>query len=108
MPIGAPIRIARADMTRLPKNALSRPPSDPGGGVIWVNSAPLIALMPLNRAVHKIHTSQNKPNAVATSDSVNAIALRMRRRKYNFSISAAMLLNPCLNQGRAQCAAQGG
>ena len=68
MPIGAPIRIASSDIIRLPKNALSRPPSEPGGGVICVNSARFIAATPLTNAVSRIQTSQNRPNTVAASD----------------------------------------
>ena len=87
-PIGVPIRIAISDMIALPKNALSRPPSEPGGGVISVNSAGLIALMPLISAVHKIHTSQNRPKIVAATASVSATAFLMRRRVYSDSIVA--------------------
>src|ERR1700742_3959727 len=87
-PIGVPIRIAISDMIALPKKALSRPPSEPGGGVISVNNAGLIALMPLISAVHKIQTSQNNPKIVAATASVSAIAFLMRRRVYNASIVA--------------------
>ncbi len=41
MPIGVPISAAIMVMTKLPAMALSRPPSLPGGGVIWVNMAML-------------------------------------------------------------------
>src|SRR3974390_2485927 len=38
MPIGVPIRTASVVMIRLPTIGLSRPPSDPGGGVVSVNT----------------------------------------------------------------------
>src|SRR5450432_1696652 len=74
----------------LPKKALSRPPSAPGGGVICVKMDHFIADTPLMKAVHRIHASQNKPNTVAARDSNSAIAFLMRRRRYRFSIVTAM------------------
>src|ERR1700722_19257304 len=88
------MRIASSDMTALPKKALSNPPSEPGGGVISVNSAGFIAAMPLRRAVHRIQTSQNRPNIVAASASDNAITFVSLRRAYKRSICAMSVALP--------------
>src|ERR1700733_11021960 len=88
------MRMARADITALPKKALSNPPSEPGGGVISVNRAGFMAAMPLTRAVHRIHTSQNKPNIVAANASDRATTFFSRRRAYRRSISAMSVALP--------------
>src|SRR5258706_8011507 len=72
-------------MTALPKKALSRPPSEPGGGVIWVKSEGLIAARPFISVVHRIHASQNKPKPVAASDRTSATAFLIWRRRYRCS-----------------------
>ena len=79
-PIGVPIAIAIRLMITLPKNALSRPPASPGGGVISVNRAMLSELMPLLRVVHRIQTSQNRPNIAASTDSTCTTTFLTRLR----------------------------
>src|SRR3546814_10952639 len=83
-PIGAPMRMPSRLMIALPTKALSRPPSSPGGGVIWVNRSRLSEAIPLRRVVHMIQTSQNRPNTVARIDSHCApafLALRSAERE---------------------------
>jgi hypothetical protein len=50
--------------------ALARPPTSLGGGVIWVNTAQAMPPTPRRTVSHRIQTSQNRPNAMAASDSV--------------------------------------
>ncbi len=52
-------------MTRLPTIGLSRPPAEPGGGVISVNTASDSPLKPFQNSTARISTSQDRPNAVA-------------------------------------------
>ena len=62
--------------------ALARPPvSASGGGVISVNTDSVSPPMPRRTVSNRIQTSQNRPNAMAASDSVSATTLmRLRRR----------------------------
>ena len=60
--------------------ALARPPASVcGGGVIWVKVARSSPPTPRRTVSNRIQTSQNKPKAMAASDSVSATAL-MRLR----------------------------
>ena len=78
--MGVPNIVANNTIIRDPKIALAKPPmSACGGGVISVisdNDNP-----PKPRAIvsAKIQISQNTPNAMAASDSINAIALTLFR-----------------------------
>ena len=65
MPSGVPIATAITVMTRLPTIGLSNPPAEPGGGVIWVNTARLRPLKPFQNSTIRISTSQLSPKAVA-------------------------------------------
>ena len=59
-------------MMRLPAKALSKPPSEPGGGVIWVKSPHFIAGRPLLTVVQRIHANQKRPKRVASVASTLA------------------------------------
>ena len=80
MPIGVPISTASAVSIRLPMMALSRPPAEPGGGVISVNTASESPLKPSYSSTPRISTSQPRPNAVAASDSTMVMEFLRRRR----------------------------
>ena len=80
MPIGVPIRVASVAIITLPTMALSRPPVLPGGGVIWVNMAMPMPPRPFWNRVNRIQTSQNRPKAMASTETVRLKALMMRRR----------------------------
>src|SRR6516164_6211512 len=82
MPVGVPIRVAIKVITTLPKIAFNNPPALPGGGVIWLNKAGVIAATPFSSRVHSTRTSHNKPNAVAATDKVMTAPLAIRRRAY--------------------------
>ena len=56
-------------MIRLPKIALSRPPAEPGGGVICVNTASDRPPKPFHSNAPRISTSQPMPNSVAPTAS---------------------------------------
>ena len=51
-------------MIRLPTMALSRPPEEPGGGVICVNTASDRPPKPCTKASTRIRTSQLRPKIV--------------------------------------------
>src|SRR6266704_4261693 len=79
-PTGVPISVARETSIRLPTMALSNPPSPPGGGVISVNSRNDRPARPRSRVVQSIHTSQNRPKPMASSDMPSARRLTSLRR----------------------------
>src|SRR5271166_1812028 len=91
IPVGVPIKVATKVITTLPKIAFSSPPALPGGGVIWLNSAGVIAANPFHSRVHRTRTSHNRPKAVATTDRLMTVPLAMRRRAYRFIYSASRL-----------------
>ena len=66
--MGVLISVAVATISTLPKIAFSRPPADPGGGVICVNSFGEIALTPLRNSTARIHDRNSMPNAIVASD----------------------------------------
>ena len=66
-------------MIRLPMIGLSRPPSEPGGGVISVKTASESPESPCHSSSQRISTSQPSPNNVAANDRPIAILLRRRR-----------------------------
>jgi len=80
MPVGVPIRVAIRVITTLPKIAFNNPPALPGGGVIWLNNAGVIAANPFQSRVHSTRTSHIKPNAVAATDRLMTTLLARRRR----------------------------
>src|SRR5271169_6025394 len=82
MPVGVPIRVAIRVITTLPKIAFNSPPALPGGGVIWLNSAGVIAAIPFSSRVHSTRTSHNSPKAVAMTDKAMTKPLTIRRRAY--------------------------
>src|ERR1700730_1177321 len=88
IPVGAPIRVATRVITTLPKIAFNSPPALPGGGVIWLNRAGVIAATPFDSRVHRTRTSHKRPNPVAATDSVMTRPLAMRRRAYRPICSA--------------------
>ncbi len=58
MPVGVPIRVPIKVITTLPKIAFNKPPALPGGGVIWENSAGVIAATPFSSNVHRTRTAK--------------------------------------------------
>ncbi len=82
MPVGVPIRVAIRVITTLPKIAFNSPPALPGGGVIWLNNAGVIAATPFHSRVHRTRTSHSRPKAVAATDRVVTTPLAIRRRPY--------------------------
>ena len=64
---------------RLPMMGLRRPPADPGGGVICVNTATDKPLKPFHSNAPRISTSQPRPKAVAANANTVATALLRRR-----------------------------
>ena len=64
---------------RLPKIGLSRPPAEPGGGVISVKTATDKPLKPFHNSAPRISTSQPRPITVAANASTVAMALLRRR-----------------------------
>ncbi len=64
---------------RLPTMGLRRPPAEPGGGVISVNTATDNPLKPSQSSVPRMSTSQPSPIRVAARESPIAIWLRRRR-----------------------------
>src|SRR6266852_9186574 len=92
MPVGVPIKVAIRVIITLPKIAFNSPPALPGGGVIWLNSAGVIAAAPFHSRVHRTRTSHKRPKPVAATDSVMIRPLAMRRRAYRFMCSPSRLL----------------
>ena len=72
MPSGVPISTAMNVIIRLPAIGLSRPPAEPGGGVICVNTASDRPLKPCHSSSARMSTSQSSPNAVAAKASTMA------------------------------------
>ena len=67
-------------MINEPAIALARPPiSACGGGVISVKVANVRPSKPSRKVSSRIQPSQNRPNAIAASDSVSATALTILR-----------------------------
>ncbi len=79
MPSGVPIATAIAVIIRLPAIGLSRPPAEPGGGVICVNTATDRPLKPCHNRSARMSTSQSSPKPVAAKASVMVMTLRRRR-----------------------------
>src|SRR5437879_6339413 len=92
MPVGVPIRVATRVITTLPKIAFNSPPALPGGGVISLNSAGVIAATPFHSRVHRTRTSHKRPKAVAATDKVVTTPLAIRRRAYISMCSTSRLL----------------
>jgi hypothetical protein len=98
-PVGVPSKVAAPTIINDPKMALDRPPvSACGGGVISVNTARLMPLTPKRTVSANIQINQNRPKAIAASDSVNAMALiRLRRlclaRRGSLGASIVVLMN---------------
>src|SRR6266403_516291 len=91
IPVGVPIKVAIRVIITLPKIAFNSPPALPGGGVIWLNSAGVIAATPFNNKVHSTRTSHKRPKAVAATDRVMTSPLAMRRRAYRAMCLASRL-----------------
>src|SRR4029079_3906921 len=68
--------------------ALSRPPADPGGGVISVKTASERPLKPSYSSTPRISTSQPRPKAVAASDSTMVMVFLRRRTAERFAIGS--------------------
>ncbi len=61
--------------------ALARPPSPPGGGVIWVKSEGRSAAAPSQRSTPMIQSSQKSPKASASVETaIITLFMRLRRR----------------------------
>src|SRR3954464_9529569 len=82
MPIGVPIATPRTVRIRLPMIGLSSPPSEPGGGVISVNTESDRPENPCQNNSPRINTSQPSPSKVAPNESVIMMPLRRRRAAY--------------------------
>ena len=65
MPIGVPTPTPITVMIRLPTMALSKPPAEPGGGVILVKTLSDRPPTPFQNSVTRMSTSQTRPKAVA-------------------------------------------
>src|SRR6266852_9699161 len=91
IPVGVPIKVAIRVIITLPKIAFNSPPALPGGGVIWLNSAGVIAATPFHSRVHRTRMSHKRPKAVAATESVMTRPLAMRRRAYRSMCSASGL-----------------
>src|SRR5947207_5220850 len=91
IPVGVPTMVAISVIARLPAIAFRRPPLLPGGGVISVNKAGLIAPTPLIRSVPSTSASHSKPNPVATTESAIISQLVSRRRACSSIASASRL-----------------
>ena len=90
MPIGVPSAVASVTITSEPKMALASPPTSAcGGGVISVSTCQLRPPTPSRSVSNRIQISQNTPNAIAPSDSVNATALTRLRRRCSASLPAS-------------------
>src|SRR5450755_2272909 len=110
-PIGEPIKIPSNVIMALPYSALSKPPSLPGGGVIWVNTWRDMPAKPCEMSVHRIAARHARPVMVATNDSArNApfLPLRKARRfmgyiairrssRRNIACAAAITVNVMMN-----------
>ena len=75
------MKVAAATMTMLPKMALASPPSEPGGGVICVNSVGDSAAKPLPNRTTRIHSRKIMPKAIAAIDRTRLMRLMRRRRR---------------------------
>src|SRR3954454_19437935 len=102
MPTGVPIATAIVVMTRLPKIGLRRPPEEPGGGVIWVNTASERPPTPSQSSTPRMSTSHDSPNRVAAIDSPMAIMLR-RRRVSRSAIASASHARVEAHQHETRC-----
>src|ERR1044071_1035902 len=80
MPIGVPTRLAMPTRIRLPAIALSKPPSLPGGGVIFVKRSSVSPPKPSLTTSNRIQASQKRPNAIAASESASATRFTSLRR----------------------------
>src|SRR3569833_389539 len=83
MPSGVPMATAIVVMMRLPMIGLSRPPAEPGGGVICVNTARDRPLKPSHKSTARISASQARPKIVAANARLLARTLRRRRASYS-------------------------
>jgi hypothetical protein len=71
--MGVPTKVASSTIMNDPKIAFAKPPpSSLGGGVICVNKLRLKPPKPSRKVSHNIQSSQNTPNAIASSDKVKA------------------------------------
>src|SRR3954454_5569605 len=70
MPMGVPTQVASITITNEPQRALAMPPASFGGGVISLNVAHASPPMPSLSVSQRIHTSQNIPKPIASSESV--------------------------------------
>src|SRR5215813_9365250 len=94
MPIGVPMTTASTVMIRLPAMAFNRPPAEPGGGVISVNTYSDSPPKPSYSSTDRISTSQPRPNRVAASARLLAMAFcRRRRPRRGLSWAMAMALS---------------
>ena len=66
--MGVLMNVATSTMTTLPKMALARPPAEPGGGVICVNSVGDSAAKPCQNSTPRIHSRKNMPKPIVAID----------------------------------------
>src|SRR5208283_428566 len=59
--------------------ALSNPPAEPGGGVIWVKTAGEMLEKPLHSRAPRISASASRPSPAATKHRAMTMALRVLR-----------------------------
>src|SRR5579884_4187627 len=100
MPIGAPMARPSAVMIRLPTMALSKPPFEPGGGVIWVKTASDRPPNPFHTKAARIKVSQPRPKIVAATHRIFAAASTRRRARY-FAISTRLYVEAHQQQPRS-------
>ncbi len=74
-----PASTASALIIRLPTMALSRPPSELGGGVIIVNSLGEMLLSPLKPRSPRMKASQTIPKIAASTDSIRNMPFQALR-----------------------------
>src|ERR1700693_4735006 len=68
-PIGEPIKMPSKVITPLPYNALSNPPSLPGGGVVCVNKCHDMPAKPCEINVQRMAARHARPASVASNES---------------------------------------
>ena len=78
--MGVPTTTASTLIATLPRMALARPPSDPGGGVDSVKRDGDKAATPCDRSEPRMKASQIRPKIAAEMDSTIKTLLATRRR----------------------------
>src|ERR1700722_15605054 len=80
-PIGVPIRVPIPVWINVPTIAFSKPPFDPGGFVMLVNTESPRPAAPFQTSVNRIDASNSNPINVARAQSALTIRLARYRRR---------------------------